>query len=503
MQDAATQVTPGPDATPGPTPGPTGVSETRGWLERLWSSIADRGRPYADVPSTGLPPLERARRLAKAMLSERGEASGAAVARELQDSLAALGAEDRLAFFRFLAEGFTPDTTKLRKAAEAWLAAPGAEAAARLADAAEPPRQELLRRMNMAPGGTATLVRMREELGGPTRQDPALKLLDSDLRHLFASWFNRGFLELRRIDWQTPAAVLEKLIRYEAVHEIQGWDDLRRRLEADRRCFAFFHPALPGEPLIFVEVALVRGMAEAVQPLLQRDQVPGSARKADTAIFYSISNCQEGLRGISFGNFLIKQVVEELKAELPQLTRFATLSPVPGFRRWLDRQLASPPEGGLFRAEEAAAFGGPDAVEGFKAVTAGSWWEDAPRREALRAPLLRLAATYLTRPNSGTGNIDPVARFHLGNGARLERINWLGNTAARGMRESYGVMVNYLYDRDAIEANHEAFVHSGQVVRSAAVDGLLSLPRVTPAAPSRSALARLLGGEEKPGGKPG
>ena len=497
MQDAATQL------TPSPTPGPSGVSETRGWLERLWSSIADRGRPYADVPSAGLPPLERACRLARAMLSERGEASGAAVARELQESLAALGPEDRLAFFRFLADGFAPDAAKLREAAEAWLATPGAEAAARLADAAEPPRQELLRRMNMAPGGTATLVRMREELGAAVRQEPVLRLLDADLRHLFASWFNRGFLELRRIDWQTPAAVLEKLIRYEAVHEIQGWDDLRRRLEADRRCFAFFHPALPGEPLIFVEVALVRGMADAVQPLLMRDQVPGSARDADTAIFYSISNCQEGLRGISFGNFLIKQVVEELKAELPQLTRFATLSPVPGFRRWLDRQLASPPEGGLFRPEETAAFGGSDPVEGFKAVTAGTWWEDPPRRDALRAPLLRLAATYLTRPNSGMGGIDPVARFHLGNGARLERINWLGNTAARGMRESYGVMVNYLYDRDAIEANHEAFVHSGQVVRSAAVDGLLSLPRVMPAVPSRSALARLLGGEEKSGAKPG
>ena len=437
------------------------------------------------------------------MLSERGEASGAAVARELHDSLAALEAEDRIAFFRFLAEGFAPDAAKLRRAAEAWLAEPSLEAAARLSDAAEAPRQELLRRMNMAPGGTAGLVKLREELTSLTRGEPALKLLDSDLRHLFASWFNRGFLELRRIDWQTPAAVLEKLIRYEAVHEIQGWDDLRRRLEADRRCFAFFHPALPGEPLIFVEVALVRGMATAVQPLLAREERPGSARDADTAIFYSISNCQEGLRGISFGNFLIKQVVEELKAELPQLTRFATLSPVPGFRRWLERQLAAPPEGGLFQPEEAAAFGGADPIEGFKAMTAGEWWAEEPKREALRAPLLRLAATYLTRPNSGMGNIDPVARFHLGNGARLERINWLGNTAGRGMRESYGIMVNYLYDRDAIEANHEAFVHSGQVVRSAAVDGLLQLPRLAPAAPSRSALARLLGGEEKSGPKPG
>jgi malonyl-CoA decarboxylase len=491
MQDTATQVSP-----------PSGPAGTRGWLERLWSSIADRGRPYANVPAAGLPPLERARRLARAILSERGEASGAAVARELHDSLAALAGEDRVAFFRFLAEEFAPEAGKLRKAAEAWLAEPGVETAARLADAAEPPRQELLRRMNMAPGGTAALVKLREELTGPTRSEPALKVLDNDLRHLFASWFNRGFLELRRIDWQTPAAVLEKLIRYEAVHEIQGWDDLRRRLEADRRCFAFFHPALPGEPLIFVEVALVAGMAEAVQPLLARDKQPASPKAADTAIFYSISNCQEGLRGISFGNFLIKQVVEELKGELPQLSRFATLSPVPGFRRWLDRQLASPPEGGLFNAEEAAALGGEDPVQGFKAMAEGEWWQDASRAEALRRPLLRLAATYLTRPNSGGAAIDPVARFHLGNGARLERINWLGNTSARGMRESYGVMVNYLYDPEAIEANHEAFVHSGQVVRSAGVDGLLQLPRTAPQAGSRYGLSRLLGGEEKAGGKP-
>ncbi|MDO9711512.1 malonyl-CoA decarboxylase domain-containing protein [Paracraurococcus lichenis] len=487
MQDVVASAPPSPSALP----------ETRTWLERLWSSIAERGRPYADVPSEGLPPLERARRLARSLLSERGEASGAAVARELHDAVCGLAGEDRLGFFRFLVEDFGPEPERLRKAAETWLATPTIEAAARLAEVAEAPRQELLRRMNLAPGGTHALVTLREELTGLTKSEPVLKVLDSDLRHLFASWFNRGFLELRRIDWQTPAAVLEKLIRYEAVHEIQGWEDLRRRLEADRRCFAFFHPSLPGEPLIFVEVALVKGMAEAVQPLLARDEPPGSAKDADTAIFYSISNCQEGLRGISFGNFLIKQVVEELKAELPQLTRFATLSPVPGFRRWLEHEIAGAPEGGLFRAEEATALGGTGPAEAFKAMTEGAWWTDEAKREALRAPLLRLAATYLTRPNSGTGGIDPVARFHLGNGARLERINFLGNTGGRGMRESYGVMVNYLYDREHIEANHERFVHSGQVVRSAGVDGLLNLPRLAPAAPSRSAFARLLGGEEK------
>ena len=294
-----------------------------------------------------LPPLERAKRLAEALLSERGEASGAAVARELLAASRELDAAGRAELYRFFAENFGPDASRLRAAAEAWLAEPTPENAARLAEAAEPPRQELLRRMNMTPGGTAALVAARQEVLGRLRDEPALKPLDSDLKHLLGSWFNRGFLELRRIDWQTPAAVLEKLIEYEAVHEIQGWDDLRRRLAADRRCFGFFHPALPGEPLIFVEVALVEGLAAAVQPLLARDgacedAAGRCAARADTAIFYSISNCQEGLRGISFGNFLIKQVVEELKDELPRFERFATLSPVPGFRRWLDGRLASP-----------------------------------------------------------------------------------------------------------------------------------------------------------------
>ncbi|HYZ21501.1 MAG TPA: malonyl-CoA decarboxylase [Rhodopila sp.] len=495
----------------------------RSWLERLWSTIADRGRPYAHVPDASAPPLDRATRLADALLSERGEASGAAVARELHAALRGFDLAGRTAFYRFVSAGFGPDVNTLRAAAEAYLAEPTPAQAVRLAAAAEPPRQELLRRMNIAPGGTAALLRMREELLGLLRAEPGLRVLDSDLRHLFASWFNRGFLELRRIDWQTQAAVLEKLIAYEAVHEIQGWDDLRHRLDADRRCFAFFHPALPGEPLIFVEVALVQGLAEAVQPLLSRDEPPGDPARADTAIFYSISNCQEGLRGISFGNFLIKQVVEELKAELPQITRFSTLSPVPGFRRWLDRQLAGPgTESGsagaaVFSPEEArrlsSAVGGTvaDIGDAFRKLTGeDGWWQDPARAELLRAPLLRLCATYLmrpdltrpdptrpdpTRPGQDGRAVDPVARFHLGNGARLERINWLGNTSARGMHESFGMMVNYLYDPDAIEANHEAYVHSGKVAHSAQIDALLSprAPQPEPP-PTKPRLSRIRGG---------
>jgi malonyl-CoA decarboxylase len=410
-------------------------------------------------------PLDHAKQLAATLLSERGEASGALVARELHSVLRALDARGRHGFQRYLATGFQPDGTALRAAAESYLADATAEAAAALAQAADPPRQELLRRMNMAPGGTAALVAMRSEITAYLHDEPELKLLDADLKHLFASWFNRGFLELRRIDWQSPAAVLEKLIAYEAVHEIKGWADLRRRLAPDRRCFAFFHPALPGEPLIFVEVALVEGLATSMPPLLSQDVNEDTARaeaaRADTAIFYSISNCQDGLRGVSFGNFLIKQVVEELQAEFPRLKRFSTLSPVPGFRRWLTRQ----------PAETSTSD-----VALLSAVAQEGWWNDPKQSEALRPALMRLCGTYLTQRPSPHNRIDPVARFHLGNGARLERINWLGNIEPRAIEESFGIMVNYLYDHDSIEENHEAFVRDGTIVRSPDVNALLENP---------------------------
>jgi malonyl-CoA decarboxylase len=452
----------------------------RSWIDRLgvnrfWSSVADRGKGFAALPANSINPGERARLLADSLISGRGEASGAAVARELHVVLGGLEPAQRLEFYRYVAQNFEPDPHKLAAAATAYLAEPNAQTATALADAAEPTRQELLRRMNMSPGGTAMLVAMRREMLPKVKKHPELRPLDSDLRHLFASWFNRGFLELRRIDWQTPAAVLEKLIAYEAVHEIQGWDDLRRRLSPDRRCFGFFHPALPNEPLIFVEVALVTGLATSVQNLLARDSTEAEQRAtaaaADTAIFYSISNCQDGLRGISFGNFLIKQVVEELKAELPNLTQFSTLSPVPGFRAWAEQLIA---------AEEKAL------------LDTENWWQDAQVSAALQAPMLKLCARYLT----GEGR-DPVAKFHLGNGARLERINWLGNPAARGMAESYGIMVNYLYDLATIEANHEAFVRDQVIARSDLVQAMLQEDEVAASPPQRprlaSALARLRG----------
>jgi malonyl-CoA decarboxylase len=417
-------------------------------------------------PNSDPVPLSRAMQLAAALLSERGEASGALVARELHQVLRVLDASDRHRFQRYLTSEFQPDKEGLLAAAKRYLGDTSAEAAAALAQAADPPRQELLRRMNMAPGGTGALIAMRSELAGNLRSEPELKLLDADLKHLFASWFNRGFLELRRIDWQSPAVVLEKLIAYEAVHEIKGWDDLRRRLAPDRRCFAFFHPALPDEPLIFVEVALVAGLAAAMPPLLAQDTdgetAEARAAHADTAIFYSISNCQDGLRGVSFGNFLIKQVVEELQAEFPRVKRFSTLSPIPGFRRWLTQRLADDGSD-------------PDAAR-LTELESQSWWRDPAQSEKLRPVLMRLCAVYLTRQPSPVSRIDPVARFHLGNGARLERINWLGNTAPRAIEESFGIMVNYLYDHKSIEDNHEAFVRDGTIVRSPDVDTLMQGP---------------------------
>jgi len=461
------------------------------WFDRLLSSIADRGRAWVKIP-TGVPPLEQVLQLSRSLISERGEASGAALARALLESLGALGEADRLTYYQFLANDFAPDPSKLKLAAEAYLAAPTPATAMVLGEVAEPPRQELLRRINMAPGGTATLVKMREGLLPLLREHDELTPLDADLRHLLGSWFNRGFLELRRIDWRhTPAAILEKLIQYEAVHEIKGWPDLRRRLAPDRRCFAFFHPALTDEPLIFVEVALVHGLSQAVQPLLEQDNIQ-ELKTPDTAIFYSISNCQKGLRGISFGNFLIKQVVEELKAETPSLVQFATLSPVPGFRRWLDQRFDKGAQH-LLTAEERVAIAALADMKGAKGafrrlLDTVNWHEEAATAAALKGPLQRLCAEYLTASNGGKGPTDPVARFHLGNGARLERVNYLANIAPRGFKESYGLMVNYLYDLDRIEANHEAFVRHGTVAHSDAVAAL-----VAQGARAKSGVTSLLG----------
>jgi malonyl-CoA decarboxylase len=330
--------------------------------------------------------------------------------------------------------------------------------------AAEPRRQELLRRLNLAPGGTAALVHMREQLLDAMDHREDLAAVDNDFVHMFSSWFNRGFLVLQRIDWSSPASILEKIIRYEAVHRIRGWDDLRRRIDPpDRRCYAFFHPALVDEPLIFVEVALTREIPSAIAPILtvQRDVI--GAEKATTAAFYSISNCQRGLTGVSFGHFLIKQVVEEIAREYTSLSNFVTLSPAPGFASWLKRERAAA-DSRVLTADDRVALANVDIP---------GWWQTPKTREPVQEALLRAAAWYFLHARSKSGYpIDPVARFHLGNGARLERLNWLGDGSERAIEQAHGLMVNYLYVLEDIEKNHEAYAQQRTVVASNAVTKL-------------------------------
>jgi len=402
-------------------------------------------------------------RIAEGLLSERGEASGVALAKELLAAYSTLSDPARLEFLRALAERFGADRARLDRAITRYRENPSPHNGIVLHAAAEPRRQELVRRLNLAEGGTTHLVRMREDVMRHLASHPELAPLDADFLHLLGSWFNRGFLNLQSIDWNTPALILEKIIRYEAVHEIASWEDLRRRIDpVDRRCFAFFHPALAREPLIFVEVALTTDLPGAIAPLLASDRKVIEAQSATTAVFYSISNCQEGLKGVPLGNFLIKRVVEELKRVLPGLKRFVTLSPVPGFGEWLAREAKS------------AGFLTPDERVSLQALQRPGWHDDAQVVRSVRPALTAAIAHYLVGARSGAGKlVDPVARFHLNNGARLERINWLGDTSPRGMAQGAGFMVNYLYDPAQIEKNHEAFTRDAQVVAARSVRRLL------------------------------
>lgn len=429
----------------------------------LLSTISERGRTLLRRGSSSGAKQDASDliELCEALLSGRGEASGTAMAREVLDRYHHLDAAGRLAFFQTLARDYGPDREKLSHAIEIWRAQPSDDDASDLHFASEPRRQELIRRLNRAPGGTGELVAMRADLLDITKDKKHLAALDRDIVHLLSSWFNRGFLVLRRIDWSSPANILEKIIRYEAVHEIRDWDDLRRRIDpVDRRCYAFFHPALLDEPLIFVEVALTESIPGAIAPLLAEDRSPVAIERARTAVFYSISNTQRGLGGISFGNFLIKQVVEELQRELPKLDTFVTLSPVPGFMQWL-KQASDVPV-----SDESRALLGQLDTPG--------WTENAELSVQLRSIVEPLAAHYFLKARTPKGRlIDPVARFHLGNGARLERIDWLGDLSPKGLRESAGIMVNYLYRLDDIEKNHEAYANRDEIAASSAVKKLL------------------------------
>ena len=373
--------------------------------------------------------------LADALLGSIGEVSGATLARSILDRYAVMAPNEKLDFFEFMTDKLEIDPEYVIKALDAFKIDPSKATYQAFAEASEPKRQELARRLNQFPGATGQLVKLRKDLLGVVKDRPKLGPLDVDLKHLFSSWFNRGFLVLRPINWSSPADILEKIIAYEAVHAIHSWDDLRLRLKpTDRRCFGFFHPSMPDEPLIFVEVALTKGIPNSIQELLADERDPINAADADTAVFYSISNCQAGLAGISFGNSLIKQVASDLATDLPGISTFVTLSPIPGLNRWLET------------SKLADANLGQDKA---------------------------LAAHYLLTAKKPDGMpLDPVARFHLGNGAKVHAVHTQADTSENGLKQSNGTMVNYLYDLSQISQNHEKFVSDKTVVASALVKTL-------------------------------
>lgn len=427
-------------------------------IGRTLSSVLDVGRELLARRRTAPPATLKsaAGLLARCqdLLEHRGEASGLALASEVAVGYQQLPEAQRMAFFQGLASGFEVDSAAVLEAAERYRADGRLENLWAINRAVEAPRQKLFRRINMAPEGTRTLVAMRGHLLPVLRSNSELRGVDSDLKHLFISWFNKGFLELRRIDWTSPASVLEKIIQYEAVHEINGWDDLRSRLREDRRCFAFFHPALPNDPLVFVEIALTDSLPSALAPLLLQEREKPLADKVTTVVFYSISNCHPGLAGVSFGNFLIKNVVEELKKENPALKTFVTLSPVPGFRNWL--------QGADLRELVPGHL-----VERVKAPVGAV--VDAEVYDAL----IKLCAHYLVRVKSGLLPRDSVARFHLGNGAQLHAVHGGADMSSKGREQAAGIMVNYLYDLPKIEENHDAYFDKGKIACSRAVSKLL------------------------------
>jgi malonyl-CoA decarboxylase len=448
-------------------------------LRMAWRDIASSARGVvsgAPKPELSRDDAEHLRQRLRDCLEGRGgEVAARARAADLGRIYLALNETGRERFLTVLAGEFDIDRAAVDALCQRLLLSerkdrPALESALR--DALEPPRVKLLTQFNALPEGVKFLVDLRAELMALGHSDVLLAGLESDLKHLLASWFDVGFLELKRITWDAPAALLEKLARYEAVHPVRSWSDMKNRLDLDRRCFAYFHPRMPDEPLIFVEIALVEGMADNVQALLDKNAPLGDPAQADAAIFYSISNSQRGLAGISFGDFLIKRVVDRLHAELPQIKTFATLSPIPGFRDWLERQLNGADD--LLTAVERKELPPAAAAEPLGVLLARPrWHEDAALAQALKGPLLRLCARYLVTYKRPSGTIgDAVAHFHLSNGARMEQLDWAADLSINGLKQSYGIMINYLYRLHEIEQNHEAYVSDRHIVASSAIQRL-------------------------------
>jgi malonyl-CoA decarboxylase len=456
--------------------------EKPGRVRAFWNWLTRTGGPRGAQPISAAE-LKLARAIFRDILAGIG---GEASARQRVATLGALyrGLNDdgRRELLGLLATEFGPDELEISRAIRGYLDARGAArrgAEAELRLALGSPRIRILKQFNLLPDGVKLLVDMRADVMHYAGERPGFAVLDDELYSLLGSWFDIGNLELRRISWNSPAMLLEKLIAYEAVHEIRSWTDLRNRLDSDRRCYAFFHPRMPDEPLVFVEIALVKELADNIHALLDEGAPAFDPQAAQAAIFYSISTSQAGLRGVSFGGFLIKRVVETLSADFPRLRTFATLSPVPGFRQWLEAQ-APVRDPGFFGPKERARLceeaGVRDPHEALAQLLLRGFAKDAQPPESLRPALTRLCAHYLAEAKDGDRPLDPVARFHLGNGARLERVNWLADTSARGIKQSAGLMVNYLYRPDDIEDNHEAYAREGRVVMSDGVKRLLRKP---------------------------
>ncbi len=419
-------------------------------------------------------------RLAECANAKGGEVSARLHAADLAKTYLDLDDEGRHNFLRVLALDFGPDTEQISIAYQKYKTTAGTseqwESEAVLRAALYSPRERILTRFNAIPMGVKFLVDMRVDILRFMKESPELKILDSELKRCLASWFDVGFLELVRLTWDSPAALLEKIVEYEAVHEIHSWKDLKNRLDSDRRCYAFFHPKMAYEPLIFVQVALLKGLADNVQQLLDIQAPVADSAVASTAIFYSITNTQEGLRGISFGNFLLKRVIDSLKRDFPKLKTFATLSPIPGMMRWLKNNPGVVASACYVsdweRLDEMGIKGPKDPVFQGIATTPQEYACNSKLMEIFKDVLLRVAAQYLLEVKRDGMPQDPVTRFHLGNGARVEKLNWMADNSEKGLVQSWGIMVNYLYDPDRLEENVEAYTRDGRIAASSSVEKL-------------------------------